>query len=136
MLISVIGVTGSTNSYWARAGRGGGRAGGEKKERVEGKKSRAGERRTAESCESASVCSCCKSAPLPKCPLCWSERVKVPFSCESALFHKYFTMPFLTPGGNTNLSHQYGQDLVSIALVVVVNVTISIFILHSFLVSF
>ena len=50
-----------------------------------------------------SACSCCKSVPLPKCPLYWSARVKVPFSCESAPFHKYFTMPFLTPGGNTSI---------------------------------
>ena len=69
---------------------------------MEGTKSRAGERRTAEPCKSASVCSCCKSS-LPKYPLCWSEHVKVPFSCENVLFHKFFTKLFLTPGGNTKI---------------------------------
>ena len=43
-----------------------------------------------------------KSAPLQKGPLYWSEQVKVPFSCKSALFYKYFIMPILTSGVNTN----------------------------------
>ena len=54
-----------------------------------------------------SVCSCCKTVPLPKCPLCWNACVKVPFSCESALFHKYFTMLFLTPGETLYSKYTY-----------------------------
>ena len=70
--------------------------------RKSGRKEKKGWRKENSQVKHALACSYCKSAPLPKCPLYWSACVKLPFSCESALLHKYFTMPFLTPGGKAN----------------------------------
>ena len=40
---------------------------------------------------------------ITKVPSVLERTCKSIFSCKSALFHKYFTMPFLTPGGNTRI---------------------------------